>query len=361
VAKSNNRVSVKQGPGGISYIANLGSIVYNNRILKLDNIVIPLFDQRFFELPDEKEKYAVVNSYYDIDTSSFLFDKLGIYDSPEPFVGSPAKSNVFPVAQFLLQQDLSTFIVVEVREFTEMSTYSITNEFIQGPTGLPGPEGFPGITGYQGYQGVTGPQGYLGETGSKGITGIGPQGDKGVPGYTGLGYDYTYRLNIGFESNRVGALDRSVYERDCPFYFTGLGGSTGWIGVTGSVTGIQDSRFERKTGIVDSSHEVTFAGGWSEYRRDEYLPFSGVVSCWLKVNQRPRALFSFETSDLSVSFTDESRLFPSEWFWDFGDGFTSIRQNPNHEYALPGSYVVTLKVTNENGESFRYEEVTVSI
>ena len=32
--------------------------------------------------------------------------------------------------------------------------------------------------------------------------------------------------------------------------------------------------------------------------------------------------------------------------WDFGDGATSASQNPTHLYVIPGSYTVTLTVTN---------------
>lgn len=37
------------------------------------------------------------------------------------------------------------------------------------------------------------------------------------------------------------------------------------------------------------------------------------------------------------------------WFYDFGDGNNSVSQNPNYIYAAPGSYTVTLKVTNIHG------------
>lgn len=37
------------------------------------------------------------------------------------------------------------------------------------------------------------------------------------------------------------------------------------------------------------------------------------------------------------------------WFWDFGDGKTSADADPIHTYNDPGSYEVTLTVTDENG------------
>jgi PKD repeat protein len=50
----------------------------------------------------------------------------------------------------------------------------------------------------------------------------------------------------------------------------------------------------------------------------------------------------------SVDFTDVS--IPDTtlmaWFWDFGDGNTSTQQNPTHIYSSPGTYTVSLTVTN---------------
>ena len=53
---------------------------------------------------------------------------------------------------------------------------------------------------------------------------------------------------------------------------------------------------------------------------------------------------------LNVNFTDTS--FTSDpngiqtWGWDFGDGGSSSLQNPSHTYTCPGSYDVTLTVTD---------------
>jgi hypothetical protein len=45
---------------------------------------------------------------------------------------------------------------------------------------------------------------------------------------------------------------------------------------------------------------------------------------------------------LTVRFTDESTGDPKSWSWDFGDGGTSIVQNPTHTYTAPGNYTVAL-------------------
>ena len=49
---------------------------------------------------------------------------------------------------------------------------------------------------------------------------------------------------------------------------------------------------------------------------------------------------------VQVAFTDNSTGSPDSWLWDFGDGNTSIEQNPQHTYNDTGLYTVKLKVCN---------------
>lgn len=52
---------------------------------------------------------------------------------------------------------------------------------------------------------------------------------------------------------------------------------------------------------------------------------------------------------LTVICTDLSFGNPTSWHWDFGDGTSSTEQNPTHTYASPGTYTITLTVTNAYG------------
>lgn len=57
-------------------------------------------------------------------------------------------------------------------------------------------------------------------------------------------------------------------------------------------------------------------------------------------------------NDLTVTFTDASTTPIGtivSWLWSFGDGATSVSQNPSHVYAASGSYLVTLTVENTAG------------
>ncbi len=55
------------------------------------------------------------------------------------------------------------------------------------------------------------------------------------------------------------------------------------------------------------------------------------------------------TAPLTVSFTDESTGEPESWQWVFGDGNTSMQQNPQHTYQNEGNYTVELTVENSHG------------
>jgi PKD repeat protein len=54
-------------------------------------------------------------------------------------------------------------------------------------------------------------------------------------------------------------------------------------------------------------------------------------------------------SPLAVGFTDHSLGDVTSWLWHFGDGSSSMQQNPSHLYASEDVYSVTLTVTNMLG------------
>ncbi len=54
----------------------------------------------------------------------------------------------------------------------------------------------------------------------------------------------------------------------------------------------------------------------------------------------------------TVSFFEASRgAEPMTWYWDFGDGTNSDRQNPTHTFGADGDYTVSLTVTNLYGSN----------
>ena len=76
---------------------------------------------------------------------------------------------------------------------------------------------------------------------------------------------------------------------------------------------------------------------------------------YLTINTNPPAV-DFNSNinyscDGTVNFFDQSSNLPTAWYWDFGDGNSSIFQNPTHQYDSNGFYDVTLTVTNSYGTS----------
>lgn len=68
------------------------------------------------------------------------------------------------------------------------------------------------------------------------------------------------------------------------------------------------------------------------------------------------AVFSFRITGsvpggIEVCFTDQSVGDIAAWKWTFGDGGTSVEQNPCHVYAGAGNYIVTLEVTGTLGNT----------
>jgi len=59
----------------------------------------------------------------------------------------------------------------------------------------------------------------------------------------------------------------------------------------------------------------------------------------------PRANFTTEQNDFMISFSNES-LFAESYLWDFGNGMTSIEENPVFTYSKAGCYVVKLVAQN---------------
>jgi hypothetical protein len=78
----------------------------------------------------------------------------------------------------------------------------------------------------------------------------------------------------------------------------------------------------------------------------EYISFA--------LNARHFASFASDKSSVSagepVTFSDTSQTNAIQWFWEFGDGTNSIRQNPTHVYLEKGTFTANLTVWNRFGK-----------
>ena len=83
-------------------------------------------------------------------------------------------------------------------------------------------------------------------------------------------------------------------------------------------------------------------------------PLDGSPCDTLGIDNLPLAGFTYESDAYNprfVSFSDHSFYQPQSWLWDFGDGQSSTRTNPIHEYLQSGTYSVCLTVSNDYGQN----------
>ena len=69
-------------------------------------------------------------------------------------------------------------------------------------------------------------------------------------------------------------------------------------------------------------------------------------------NEPPNAAFSYRVTDLTAAFSDASSDPDGDIVdraWDFGDGAGSSASDPTHTYDGPGTYAVSLTVTDDQG------------
>ena len=91
------------------------------------------------------------------------------------------------------------------------------------------------------------------------------------------------------------------------------------------------------------------------------------VYAWLQVagTLAPHAAFDANESSITAGyFSFDNRSEPyatgtTTWEWSFGDGGTATTSNPYHQYALPGSYTVTLIMRNSANVAMSVSRVVV--
>jgi len=119
-------------------------------------------------------------------------------------------------------------------------------------------------------------------------------------------------------------------------------------------TSMNPSHTYTTAGVYSVSLVATNACGSDTAMRENYIT----------VDPLPVADFTAEPregcAELFVSFTDLSTDATS-WQWQFGDGTGSSSQNPDHTYAQPGSYTVTLTATNACGSDDAVKEAFIIV
>lgn len=112
---------------------------------------------------------------------------------------------------------------------------------------------------------------------------------------------------------------------------------------------------------LDWSVPLTFNGPGNQtvvataYYTDQQLQETCVSTHVDLVINSPISNFSFtnQCDGTAIPFTDTSVPFGSStvsaWNWDFGDGGSSVQQNPNYTYSASGTYAVELEITSSDG------------
>lgn len=80
---------------------------------------------------------------------------------------------------------------------------------------------------------------------------------------------------------------------------------------------------------------------------------------YITIQAAPVAGFNFVANQTTVTFTSTSQNATS-YAWNFGDGNSSSEQNPVHTYANPGTYTVSLAVSNNCGTAIIEQTIVIT-
>lgn len=120
------------------------------------------------------------------------------------------------------------------------------------------------------------------------------------------------------------------------------------IGLSWAIIDYDNVNDEQNNGFWNLSAYHTMYGNASQLCIFRLMPLEE------EFRKTIEAKWSFKMVDMDrrlVAFKDLSVGQVNSWKWDFGDGETSIEQNPIHRYREKGDYVVVLHVEGPAGKS----------
>jgi len=109
-------------------------------------------------------------------------------------------------------------------------------------------------------------------------------------------------------------------------------------------------------------HFVTFNTPGSRTVTLEVNNPAGADTALLKVFARnaPVANFNAAAAGLTVSLSNASTN-ADVYFWNFGDGNVSTEKSPTHQYAIPGTYTVSLEALSLCGAAIKTKDVSLTV
>ncbi|MEP7225742.1 MAG: Ig-like domain-containing protein [Gemmatimonadales bacterium] len=178
----------------------------------------------------------------------------------------------------------------------------------------------------------------------------------GAPGLSGSSDTEPHRVEPAQPANETPTADFNWHCEDLTCFFTdhsrdddGTITNRHWDFGDGATT--ENELTPSHTYVAGGDHTViltvTDNGGLTDEAQDKVNPKAPPPP-----NQAPTAEFTWQCNELKCAFSDastdgdgriESRA------WDFGDGNTSDRRDPDHSYGAGGTYTVTLTVTDNDG------------
>ncbi|KKL11952.1 hypothetical protein LCGC14_2540630, partial [marine sediment metagenome] len=89
------------------------------------------------------------------------------------------------------------------------------------------------------------------------------------------------------------------------------------------------SVYDELSGCIDEKSKIVLVGSGGDVEAD--------------------FIYQTQETGTNVSFQDQSLGDDMSYFWDFGDGTNSVKQNPIHDFVVDGYYNVCLNVYGANG------------
>jgi PKD repeat protein len=150
-----------------------------------------------------------------------------------------------------------------------------------------------------------------------------------------------------FEANTISACQEE------PVTFTDLSiNATSWLWNfgEGAIPGTANGQ---------GPHSITYSTAGS---KTVSLTINGNVTeikeNMISVAIAPAAGFSYQENNLTIEFTNNS-VNAITYLWSFGDGNTSVLENPSHTYPAQGTYTVSLTAINPQCEDVVTSELMV--
>ncbi len=141
------------------------------------------------------------------------------------------------------------------------------------------------------------------------------------------------------------------------------GSGPSWISVNPS-SGIITAGKDRQVEITFNSENLT--GGTYTYdlmlNSNDPLHPNITIPVTLTISNKPCANFGYVEDICTglLTFKDSSFNNPTSWSWNFGDGFSSVLQNPLHSYTSAGNHTVSLIVCNSSDCDTAYLQVNLA-